>query len=218
MSLFGCSRGLATALRRVPIPASRQCMPAKRRSDDDAVIPRRAPTAASQQSASRCESRIMALPEAGCNRSVRIHLDRAARASRRGACVDTRRTPRAVSRHPPVAAGARGGLGPGRARPVPICAHRLHSRRRLVGSSFTAGPWSCSSIRVPLKTRHRPTCVRSRAVPSFTAVSSPKRAYLMQSAECRGVDQGGGARTVVPSERSIAIPVAGEHPRSAPVA
>ena len=51
----------------------------------------------------------MALPEAGCNRSVRIHLDRAARASRRGACVDTRRTRRACSRFPPpVAGGARG--------------------------------------------------------------------------------------------------------------
>ncbi len=199
MSLFGCSRGLATALRRIPISGSRQRMPAKRRSDDDGVIPRRAPSSASQQPASRRESRIMALPEAGCNRSVRIHLDCAARASRRGTSVDTRRTPRAFGRHPPLAGGgARGGLGSGRARPVPICAHRLHSRQQLVGRSITAGSKKCFSIGVPLKIPHRRTCVRSQAVPRSR--------------------RKGGARTVVPSERSIAIPVGREHPRSAPVA
>ena len=38
-------------------------------------------------------------------------------------------------------------------------------------------------------------------MPSFTTVSSPKRAHLMQSAECRGVDEGG--RTHCRAQRTV---------------
>ena len=198
MSLFGCSRGLATAHRRIPISGSRQRMPAKRRSDDDGVIPPARPVI--RFPATGLEARESDHgPAGGRLQPFRPDSSRLCYTREPSWCL-CRYSAHTEGIQPDsrVAAEARGGLGPARARPVPICAHRLQSRPRLVGNSITAGSKWCFSIGVPLKPPHRRICVRSQAVPRSR--------------------RKGGARTVVPSERSIAIPVGREHPRSAPVA